>query len=555
MTVVRAFWRKSMWTLANSARLLRRQSGFKWGFVLVFAFLCEIGLWYIFLDGFRFLERFGGAGTLIVGRLFSLFFLGLGTMLVMSSMVTAYATMFRSDEVPFLMAGPLSVSQVALYKFLESTLLSSWAFFFVVVPFIGAYAWHQRASPLLALWTFWFAMPFLVLCAGLGAVAIIALIRWFPRWRGWRVAIAVAAAAGLLALWVGTRRVYAAGSGGEFALSRLVPGLILASNMLLPSTWMAEGVLSLSRGQTLRGAMLLGMLTASAALGVVAVEWLGELWFYEGWQRAAQGAGRRRRRTAAAAWLERRLRWLAGDVRALWLKDARTFARDPLQWSQALIFFGLLGLYFANIRAFNYELLGRHWRTIMAFLNVFSISAVLCSIAARFVYPQLSLEGQTFWILGLAPTTPRRILLTKFWTALAALLTVSVALALLSTAMLEAERLLRGVSVALTAAMACAVCGLSTGLGAVFLDLRQRNPAAIVSGFGGTLNLVLGLGFMLAAILPFGAVFHVAATTAAPPGFVARGVAAAGAWLLVLTAAATVIPLRLARRSLERRDF
>lgn len=555
MSITTALITKSRRSLANAWKLAQRQSSFKWAFVLLFAFLCEAGLFCVFLEGFGYLDKFGGVSGMIVGRLFSLFFLGLGIMLTLSSMVTAYSTMFRSEEVPFLMATPMAVSQVVVYKFVESTSLSSWAFFFIVVPFIGAYAWNEKVSALFAVWTFLFSMPFLILCSGLGTLAVMALARWFPRWQALRRAMALAGAVLVAILWIMTRRMVDSSQSAEFALSRLVPGMLLASNILVPSSWVAEGIMSLSRGQILRGVMLFGVLTSSAALVVVAVEWLGAHVFYEGWQRAMLGGGNREHRPALTARLERRLAGLPCDVRAVLMKDLRTFLRDPMQWSQAAIFFGLLGLYFANIRSFDYSILGAQWRSIMAFLNVFSISSVMCSLGARFVYPQLSLEGQAFWILGLAPTTMRRILMTKFWTAAAGLVSASVGLALLSTTMLEADWRTRSISIALVVAVSFAVCGLSTGLGAVFLDLKERNPAAIVSGFGGTLNLVLALGFMLAAILPYAAVLHAQAAMNLTPERTAVALALATAWLAVLTACATLIPLKLAVKSLQARDY
>ena len=38
------------------------------------------------------------------------------------------------------------------------------------------------------------------------------------------------------------------------------------------------------------------------------------------------------------------------QLRLLLVKELRLFRRDPVQWSQSLIFFGLLALYFFNIR-------------------------------------------------------------------------------------------------------------------------------------------------------------------------------------------------------------
>ena len=47
--------------------------------------------------------------------------------------------------------------------------------------------------------------------------------------------------------------------------------------------------------------------------------------------------------------------FLPVPVRLLIVKDLRLFRRDPLQWSQFLIFLGLLALYFFNIRRFTYR--------------------------------------------------------------------------------------------------------------------------------------------------------------------------------------------------------
>ena len=149
----------------------------------------------------------------------------------------------------------------------------------------------------------------------------------------------------------------------------------------------------------------------------------------------------------------------------------------------------------------------------------------------------------------------RRILLTKFFSSLFCMLTVGVVLIALSGSMLELGPQARWASLILVSAISLAVCALSTGLGAVFLDLRQRNPSAIVSGFGGTLNLVVSLGFTMAAVMPFTILFHVQAALNMPMAqtdvWMARGIV----WLAFITIAVTVVPLWLGVRSLKSRDF
>jgi ABC-2 type transport system permease protein len=179
----------------------------------------------------------------------------------------------------------------------------------------------------------------------------------------------------------------------------------------------------------------------------------------------------------------------------------------------------------------------------------------MCSLGSRFIYPQLSLEGQGFWVLGLAPTSVTRILMTKFVMAVIGMLIVSVGLTFLSAKMLNASWTTIAVAVVLACSISFAVCGLSVGLGAIFLDLNKRNPAAIVSGFGGTLNLVLGLAFLISAIFPFGIVFHLHLGHQLDLAHLHRGVFLSFLWLCVLTLVATIVPLWIGRNSLRKREF
>ena len=83
---------KQRWQFANTLRLFRAQPLLKRSVVAVLARGVEGALFVLFRDGFAFLDSLGGVGTLIVGRLFSVFFLGMGAMLVASGIITSYMT-------------------------------------------------------------------------------------------------------------------------------------------------------------------------------------------------------------------------------------------------------------------------------------------------------------------------------------------------------------------------------------------------------------------------------------------------------------------------------
>lgn len=555
MSITTGLIKKSIWRCRNMGRILRAQSPFKVIFVAAFAIGFEIGLYALFLDGFQFIDQLGGSGRLILNHLFALFFMGMSAMLVMSSIVTGYSTIFRSDEIPFLMTRPFTISRIVVYKYYHSALFASWSFGFVVIPFVAAYACFLELGARFAVGTLLFALPLLLLCGAVGTVIVLLLVRWSPRGRALKWICAAVPIIAVILIWSLWRDAYDPDADVQFTLSKLIPGLRPATNKLAPSWWVATGILALTRGDFGRGIMLWLLLTSTTAVAIMVVEWIGSATFVTSWRCVVGSVRRGRHAPVLFPFAERRLRGIGADVRAVVLKDVRTFFRDPTQWSQALIFFGLLALYFANLRNFRYHALPDTWRNTITFLNVFSVSAVVCSLGSRFVYPQLSLEGQGFWVLGLAPVKMSRIVKAKFALAAIALLPISAGLMLLSGAMLRADWPIRLMAVGLAACISLAVCGLSTGLGAIFLDLRSRNPAAIVSSFGGTLNLVLSLAFMLLTIVPFGLLFHARISGLLTAAGLTRSVVMASAWCLFLTALATLLPLRLGARSLARRDY
>lgn len=549
-----ALARKSLRASANFSRMIREQSWLKLLVIASVGVLLVGGLGRIFFAGFVFLGSLGGAGMMIVQNLFAFFFLGLGVMLVFSNAVTAYSAIFRSEEMGFLLVRPIAIGQVLIHKFWEVALLSSWAFFFMVIPFVGAYAVHEKLSPWFALWTMLCAIPFVLICAAVGTTIAMVIVRWIPRGKWLWITLATAVVVFVLRFVVSVVHEAKVTEDTQLVLSRLIPGMKLSSHPLWPSWWMAESILSLSRDDMGRGIFLWCLLASTALMGALLVEWVGRITFYPSWYRMLP-VSEGRRRASSIRGLERWLGFLKADARAVLIKDIRVFLRDPMQWSQALVFFGLLAIYFLNLRNMRYHLAGELWRNVIAWLNVISISAIMCSLSARFVYPQMSMEGHSFWILGLSPMPMRRVLRAKFGLSFAALAGVGVVLAAISTTMLNVSLEVRLVSMIVAACVGAAVSALSTGLGSFFLDLRNRNPVAIISGFGGTLNLVIALAFIFAAVLPFGAVSHAHLNGRMTHDRYLFWLAVLSVYVVTLTMITVLVPLYLGRRSLANREY
>ncbi|MGI9457041.1 MAG: putative ABC transporter permease subunit, partial [Aeoliella sp.] len=103
-----------------------------------------IGLFILFFQAFNFVKtHVGGAGAAYHAQtfklVFHLFFASLNVMLVFSSGIILYGTLFRSPETRLLMAMPVRDERIALHKFQEAVAFSCWGFFLLASPMMLAY--------------------------------------------------------------------------------------------------------------------------------------------------------------------------------------------------------------------------------------------------------------------------------------------------------------------------------------------------------------------------------------------------------------------------------
>ena len=136
---------------------------------------------WLFYRGMKFVETFPGLGTLLTERLLFLLFAFLFVLLLFSNLVISYTNLFRNRETSFLLALPVPAQTIFRWKFLESTLLASWAFLFLIAPLLAAYGlthrvpWHFYPATLL------FTALFVVLPAVAGSWFAVNLARYMDR--------------------------------------------------------------------------------------------------------------------------------------------------------------------------------------------------------------------------------------------------------------------------------------------------------------------------------------------------------------------------------------
>lgn len=483
--------------------------------VLVLLMVAYLGLGYaMFNTGLRYLYQVPLFGTLLSQRILFLVFAFFFVMLIFSNAVIGYTMLFRSRETAWMLSLPIPHHGVYRWKFLEALAVSSWALIFLSAPLMFAFGRVREVSAEFYLEVAALYLPFVIIPALFGSWLVVFTVRFLAgRWGKW--VLLGGAVAAVLALIIGLKPVSEAELEVQqqaLIFHKLLSHTKLAINPYMPSAWLIRSTLAWSDRLPGQGAFYLLLLASNAAMGlVVGFEVVGRC-FYGSWAATfASRAASFQRRSLARRSAHRRpsllerivglLRPLSPPAAALSLKDIRLFWRDPTQWIQFMIFFGLLCIYVLNLRNIALSFQSPFWEGMIAHFNLAACGLTLSTLTTRFVFPQFSLEGRRIWILGLAPFGLHRLLLQKF--ALSAFVAISITGTMIVASCLMLK--LPGAQVVFYLGavflMCVALCGLSVGLGAVFPNFKEENPSKIVSGFGGTLCLVVSFIFLLVFLL------------------------------------------------------
>jgi ABC-2 type transport system permease protein len=568
--VIALWWAKSRMA-RNLLASVRRESRLKVAFVSISAGLLLLGIFALARLVFGLFEDFGAeafAGKLsfadiVMGRLLSFFAFAVFVLLIFSNALISYATLFRSREMPVLVLAPVPVAELFLGRFAECVTFSSWASAFLGAPLLFAYGLASDAPPFFYLAAVLFYLPFVVIPAALGSLVTLLGLRLVLRFHArakWLLGIVLVAIGVVFAMF---RSRFAApdlsggGAGGD--LRGLLDLLGRSQNPFLPSQWLADGVLKASLGDWAGAGFSLLLLSSTALFFVYLATLAAELFFPGHWS-ALMGAEESRQegsRRGILSRLEGGLFFLPEPWRALVAKDLRLFWREPAQWSQFLLFFGIMALYVANARGDAAQAaVGESWRAWGTLLNLVACLLILASLTSRFVYPLISLEGRRIWILGLSPVGLRRVVGQKFWLSVVTTASFTLGLTVLTGLRLGLDRVAFGLSLGAVLASTFALSGLAVGLGSLYANFQEDNPSRVVSGLGGTLNFLLSLLHIALTAAGLGAVLVWREVGALGAGIAdSTVILTAGIWILAITTLATWLPLRLGIRHLESIDY
>ena len=506
-----------------------------------------------------------GVGDVLALKLLSLLLLAFLSILLLSNIITALSSFFLSRDLELIASAPVDAVRVYGARLTETLIQASWMMAIVLAPVITAYGVIYDGGLLFAVTATIALIAFLVLPSVIGAALTLVLVNVFParRARDLLALVALLGAGALVALVRLLRPEQLASPEGFRDLVDFIQVLQTPQSVWLPSDWAAQAILAplgvLPRGFDLFPLLLL-MTTAAAFIVIGAM--LHTRLYPEGLSRAQEGASQRAdQQTRGSAVLERMLGSLPVTARSLVAKDIRAFFRDTTQWSQLILLVVLVVVYIYNIRVlplYSGEQVGFFLTNVISFLNLGLAGFVLAAIAARFIFPAVSLEGRTLWLLRSAPLDMRTLLWSKYWVGVVPLLVLALALTFGTNLILRVDLFIMVLSLVTITLVTFGIASLALGFGALFPKFDTDNAAEVSTGFGGLVFMMVAVAFLgIMVMLEAWPVYTVLRARAMgreiSTGMYATLAAGLGAALL-LAIAVIIVPLRIARARVQQMD-
>lgn len=509
-------------------------------------------------------------GELLVHRLLSITVLVFFALLLFSNVVTVFSTFYLADDLEFLMGQPIPKDHLFTSRFVESMVQSSWILALFGMPLFLAIA-VQLDAP----WYFYpllvaVLLPFVAIPTALASIFALFVTNIIAanRTRDAALFFGLVAFTVLFVVIRSFEPERLLNPDSFDSIGELMQLLTVPTTSYLPYDWVVNiltPMLFRLEAPVLWSALLL--YTTATALYFIAA-WLHRPLYFRGYSNAQEGLHGGGLLVVFRNWLMEKTRAsgatlsvLVQDLRAkegqgsalrqMVKKDQAVFTRDASQWSQLLIVAAIIIIYLVNFKYFEVAadetLIGD---VGLAFFNLAACAFVVVALCGRFLFPAVSIEGRSFWLILQAPISLERFLVGKWLGSILPVIVMGQFLILSSNLLVGIEPVMTLLAALQTLIISLVASAMAVGMGAMYPQFHNPNAAKIASSFGAVIFMIVTILITLVLIgLWFHASITITGISSSSPTLVTWLSAAMG---IFVSAATIVLVFKLGAHMLRR---
>jgi len=448
-------------------------------------------------------------GLFLFHRFFSMLLYVFFITVNLGNMIVCYATLYKSEEVQYLMGLPIAHHKIFVIKFIDNFFYSSSTLLLLGLSLLLGYGSYFSMPWYFYLFTmFVVLLPFTLIAGLLAVIVLMFLIKVASRIGiRWLLAIIVTLyLSAIYAYFTLTNPVHLVQEvmrhypDVNAYFGYLDPPLV----RYLPNHWVAEFLYWTMLGDPWRATTHLVTLLIVLAALIAFASILARMFYYKSWLAASDARWLQSGRTTS--FQPRFLEFgrpgifsIQADV--LMRRDFWMFVREPSQWLHMMLMLLLLLIFLVSMGSLDLNL-NQPFLQTMTFLVIFLFNGfMIASITLRFVFPAVSLEGNAFWSVRAAPIPLRKVYWQKFLSSFIGVFVVAEILSVASMVMLRDNPVLVILGALCSGFAALGLTSVNLGAGAYFATYHEKNPIRVASSQGASLTFLSSMLYLGCVVL------------------------------------------------------
>lgn len=426
------------------------------------------------------------------------------------NIVVSYSTFFKTREVGFLLTMPISFAKIFLIKFLDNFFYSSSTLLLMVTAALAGYTsyfglpWYFIPFAVVFL-----ILPFMFIAGTLGAITLLVIMRFAATFGIKKVLVTIASVYGatIILFYIFSSPVQLVTKVFAYFpnIDNYFGFLESPAIKLLPNHWIADALYWISSGKFTAAGWYVYLIISVSILFFLFALHLAKEWFYKTWLvflNLSSELSVKKKRNGRSVFSFEKKSSLMPRREALVKRELLLFIREPSQWTHFIVMLFLITIFIVSISSIDVMILNAYniYLKTLIYLIIYLFNVFLiASMALRFIFPLVSLEGETIWKIRSAPLDYKKLMLTRLFIYFSVIFVIGQLLNFVSN--YQFSIMLTLISQLNTAFVTITLVSLNFGMGAAYANYKEKNPIRVASSQGASLTFLFTIIYLVFLIV------------------------------------------------------
>lgn len=421
------------------------------------------------------------------------------------NMIVSFSTLYKSKEVFYLITKPISFTKIFLIKFLDNFFYSSATLLLIVSAVMIGYGYFFKLN----YWLYPFILlvlilPFMLIAGSAGVIVLLLVLRLSAKWGFKKVIsfIGLIYISGIITFYFVSNpiklveRVFDYYPHINQYFGFLESGLV----KFLPNYWIAESLYWISENRFDRAIPYIYVNFLVCITVFLLTLFIAKKWFYTTWLASLKINSELKtvfRTKKLFFGFEHKSRLNVFDEsilkREFWL-----FFREPNQWLHLLVMLFLITVFVSSISGIDIIILkayNQYLKTLIYLIVTLFISFLIASLALRFVFPLISLEGEALWKIRSAPINFNKLLGKRLLIYFLIISFIGQVISFFSN--YQFPLFLSVIAQFNTLLATITLVSMNFGMGGLFANYKEKNAIRLASSQGASITFLFTLLYLV----------------------------------------------------------